>query len=304
MKNLKLFSSLTILNLIVVVSTAQQVTDTSFDYTITHPMYAAGKGPVIILDEAHYNFHTLEDRYRPFAHLLQKDGYVVQPNKEKFTPSFLPTIKILVIANALPDDTSEWKLPAKSAFTKEEINAVNAWVNNGGSLFLIADHMPFAGAAADLALSFGFNFMNGYAVRTDDDPETFSKREHTLTVNKLTQGRNKSEAIDSIAIFTGQGFIGAKNAVPVTLLDKHYKIYLPSDAADINKTTPVINGCGLVNGAYMQYGKGRIVVFGEAAMFSAQLAGSEQEKVGMNNLLANQNPQFLLNIIHWIDKKI
>jgi hypothetical protein len=45
-------------------------------------------------------------------------------------------------------------------------------------------------------------------------------------------------------------------------------------------------------------------VFGEAAMFSAQLAGEQQGKMGMNNDLAKENPQFLLNIIHWLDRKL
>lgn len=283
---------------------AQQVADTGFHYKISHPLYTKGSGTAIVLDEAHYNFHTMEDRYAPFANFLQQDGYVVLPGKEKFTPDYLNSIRILVIANALPD-TGDWVLPARSAFTKDEVAAVNNWVQNGGSLFLIADHIPFSGAAADLALSFGFNFINGYAARNDDDPETFSKSEGTLTNNILTKGRRSAEAIDSITIFTGQGFIPPKNATAITLLDKHYKVYLPSDAAaDINSKTPVIDGHGLVNGAFMNYGKGRIVVFGEAAMFSAQLAGPQQEKIGMNNPAANQNPQFLLNIIHWLDRKL
>ena len=62
--------------------------------------------------------------------------------------------------------------------------------------------------------------------------------------------------------------------------------------------------CGLVNGAFMSYGKGRVVLFGEAAMFSAQLAGDQKDKIGMNNPGASQNPQLLLNIIHWLDRKL
>ncbi len=54
----------------------------------------------------------------------------------------------------------------------------------------------------------------------------------------------------------------------------------------------------------MEYGKGRIVVFGEAATFSAQLAGEQKSKMGMNNPQAKQNPQLLLNIIHWLDRKL
>ena len=46
----------------------------------------------------------------------------------------------------------------------DEIKAVKKWVNDGGSLFLIADHMPCAGAAKDLAAEFGFEFTNGFVL--------------------------------------------------------------------------------------------------------------------------------------------
>jgi hypothetical protein len=54
----------------------------------------------------------------------------------------------------------------------------------------------------------------------------------------------------------------------------------------------------------LQHGAGRVVVFGEAAMFSAQLAGPEKIPMGMNQESATQNPQLLLNIIHWLDGKL
>ncbi|MFT5253862.1 MAG: hypothetical protein ACI87N_002915 [Flavobacteriales bacterium] len=57
---------------------------------------------------------------------------------------------------------------------------------------------------------------------------------------------------------------------------------------------------GWPQGAYKKYGKGKVVVFGEAAMFSAQLAGAKK-KMGMNNKVAPENYQLLLNIIHWLD---
>lgn len=49
----------------------------------------------------------------------------------------------------------------------------------------------------------------------------------------------------------------------------------------------------------MKYGKGRIVIFGEAAMFTAQLQG--KNKMGMNTKSASQNAQFLLNTLHWLN---
>ncbi len=58
-------------------SDAQQVADPSFKPKIEKPAFTSGKGPVVLLDEAHYNFHTASGRYQPFADLLRRDGYVV-----------------------------------------------------------------------------------------------------------------------------------------------------------------------------------------------------------------------------------
>lgn len=74
---------------------AQQMPDNDFNYEILHPAYPGSKGPVITIDEAHWNFHTLEGRYSPFARLLAKDGYVLRAGKEKFTRASLEQTKIL-----------------------------------------------------------------------------------------------------------------------------------------------------------------------------------------------------------------
>ncbi len=143
---------------------AQQVGDPDFDPILQSPVYEKGIGPAIFIDEAHNNFHTLNGRYHSFAKLLQKDGYNLKAFTEEFTKTGLENAKILVIANALHEsNTKDWILPNPSAFTKNEIAAVVDWVKAGGSLFLIADHMPFPGAAADLAAAFGFEFNNRIA---------------------------------------------------------------------------------------------------------------------------------------------
>ena len=80
---------------------AQQVPDPDFKPPIEKPAYADGKGPVVLIDEAHFNFHTASGRYQSFADLVRRDGYVVQASKEKFGKESLKAGKILVIANAL-----------------------------------------------------------------------------------------------------------------------------------------------------------------------------------------------------------
>ena len=79
---------------------------------------------------------------------------------------------------------------------------------------------------------------------------------------------------------------------------------LPDTAWVFNDQTTKFNVKGWSQGAYKKYGKGRIVVFGEAAMFTAQIAGPRKSKMGMNNEVAPENYQLLLNIIHWLDGKL
>jgi len=147
-------------------ASGQQVADTAFRLDVAAAAFSTGQGPRVAIDGAHFNFHTVDERYAPFAELLRRDGFVVTGLEEKFDRSTLSAVDVLVIANALNErNVEEWSLPTPSAFTPEEIEAVSGWVNDGGALLLIADHMPFGGAAADVASAFGFSFTNGYASR-------------------------------------------------------------------------------------------------------------------------------------------
>jgi hypothetical protein len=55
----------------------------------------------------------------------------------------------------------------------------------------------------------------------------------------------------------------------------------------------------------MPFGKGRVAVFGEAAMFSAQVANIDRQsfQVGMN-VPGNDDRQFALNVMHWLARLV
>jgi hypothetical protein len=284
-------------------SGAQQVPDSAFSYRSPTPAYAKGKGPVIMLDEAHFNFHTLGGRYYSFGQILASDGYVLKPGTSKFTKEHLQQAHIMVIANALPD-TGAWTLPTNAAFAKDEVATVKEWVREGGSLFIIADHMPMGGAVARLGRAFGFNWINGYAFLDAGGAEIFSRRAGNLSTNPITEGASARERIDSIALFTGSAFLAPPDAVPITSFNDDYSIVLPVNAGQISDSTAYIDGRYFVNGAMLSFGKGRVVAFGEAAMFTAQRQGPERLPMGMNQTGAEQNPQFLLNVIHWLDHRL
>ena len=286
---------------------AQQISDPDFNPPIFNPAYPPREGSKIFIDEAHNNFHTMDGRYKPFADLLARDGYIIQPLKDTIEINELEQVDILVISNPLNiKNTQDWTLPTPSAFTEDEIKNIVKWIEEGGSLFLIADHMPFPGAAGELAAAFGFELNNGFAYDTvtGGGPDLFNLKDGTLKDNFITNGRNELEKVDSIYSFTGEAFQIPEVATPVLILNNNFISIMPDTAWNFKDDTPQVSVAGWSQGAVKKMGKGKIAIWGEAAMFSAQLAGEQKVKVGMNAPKAKYNYQLLLNIIHWLDNLI
>ena len=281
---------------------SQQIADTAFRPNVSPAAFSAGTGPRVAIDGAHFNFHTVDERYAPFAELLRRDGFVVTGLSEKFDRSTLSAVQVLVIANALNErNVEEWSLPTPSAFTPAEIAAVKDWVDEGGALLLIADHMPFGGAAADLARAFGLSFTNGYASRPVATRGTlaFTRADDSLKDHPIVRGRNTGEIVPSVMTFTGQAF-SATNGRALFVLPEDAFLWMPTTAGEITPQTPKTPAGGLLQGATLELGRGRVAAFGEAAMFSAQLAGPDQVPMGMNAIGAEQNAQFVLNVVRWL----
>jgi hypothetical protein len=283
-------------------SVLQQVVDRDFIPTVTDAAYATGAGPHIAVDEGHFNFHTVGGRYRPFARTLRADGFVVRASTEPFTPVSLAGVDLLVIANALAEGNQrDWSLPNPSAFSPDEIETVHTWVEKGGALLLIADHMPFPGAAEELAAAFGFWLNNGFA--TEDavtSPLVFRTADGSLGEHPILDGRSPRERVDSIATFTGEAFRAPPGASILLTLPEGTVSLMPDSAWAFEQNTRVVDVGGWAQGAVLEVGRGRVAVFGEAAMFSAQRRGPERAPMGMNAPVASQNVQFLLNLTRWL----
>jgi len=283
---------------------AQQVADPDFKPAIEKPAYAPGKGPVVLVDEAHFNFHTASGRYQAFADLLRRDGYVVVASREKFRRESLKEGRILVIANALSErNQTNWSPPIDRGFTDDEVVAARAWVDGGGSLMLIVDHFPMPAIADNLARAFGVQFHNGYAVdpQAPPGPLVFRRADNSLADHLVTRGRFANERVESVATFTGSAFRMERSEPLLSFLDPQSFSYTPKVFGQpFNQDTPRTPIQGWLQGAVTRRGRGRVAVFGEAAMFSAQLAGPQKAPMGMNAPVAKQNSQFLLNVIHWL----
>lgn len=282
---------------------SQQVADTSYKPDIPHPRYGLNTGPTILIDEGHHNFHTRNGRYQTFAQLIERDGYRVGSYTGQIRQSELQQCEILVISNALHEsNVRNWYKPVRSAFEANEIDQLEKWVREGGSLFLIADHMPMAGAAKDLAAAFGFTFYDGFAMKkSGQGPSIFSRENHTLLDGPMTSGKYPEEHVEKILSFTGQAFHIPEDAHSIMIFDDSHVMLLPDTAWQFHQSTPTVQVGGWSQGAFKRHGKGRVAVFGEAAMFTAQVVLPQNIKAGMNVTGAGQNYQFLLNIIHWLD---
>ena len=311
---------------------AQQVPDTEFHFANANPAYPQGSGPQVCMDGAHHNFHTLEGRYLAFGRLLREDGYQVRELSESFSREVLDACKVVVIAGAADEsNTSGQAFPHASAFSKEELNVLMAWIHDGGSLLLIADHPPYAGAAFALATMLGFDVLDGYAgsslqsptsamIFGDLDEEVVRKSAEALGApaerfrqllgdpgklgsHAILAGRNERERITSVATFTGCAFHPSTRIQPLLILGPK-----AGGAVNIGQNLqgaqpddiPLFSLGGWLQGGALRFGRGRVVMLGEAAMCSAQRAGPQHTPMGMNIPLASQNPQFCLNIVHWL----
>ena len=284
-----------------------QVSDSLFDPPIARPAFSVGTGPTVLVDEGHFNFHTVEGRYAPFVRLLRRDGFVVRALREPLTPASLAPARILVIANAVSERMSRgaWALPNSPAFSRAEIGVLERWVNQGGSLLLIADHMPFPGAVETLAAAFGIQVTDGFATDSSCaiDEIVFRRSDGSLADHPVTNGRNRRERVDSVRSFTGQAFRLSGPGQPLMTLGAGAVVLLPSTAWRFSDSTARIPAEGLLQGAVLSRGRGRVAMFGEAAMFSAQVSGPSRRPMGMNAPPAGQNPRFLLNLMHWLAER-
>ncbi len=287
---------------------SEQKADLTYDTSVTNPAYSTER-PKVLFDEAHNNFHTADGRYKPFADLMRHDGYVIEPNKEPFTKASLAGCSVLVISNA--KGKVEKYL---SAFDESECDAVRDWVEYGGALFLIADHYPMGSAAQPLAIRFGVTMGNGYVADSMHyegnskfrDQLVFSRDNKLLRSHPIMEGRNAAEKIQRVVVFTGQSLKGPAEARVLLELSLSAMETLPDSIwkADGETYTRFQGPFSIKDGSMglaIDFGKGRVVVLGEAACMTAQI--DDTGKFGMN-VPGNDNRQFALNVMHWLSRKI
>jgi len=276
--------------------------DNDFDVTLSNPTYSINK-PKILFDEGHNNSHKTSGTYKPFATLIKNDGCEVTATDKQITSDVLSGFDIYIIANA----RGKGELNDTPAFTEGEGNTIKEWVSNGGSLLLITDHFPMGSAVEILANKFGVEMQKGMvqdSVYHDKSTKDESQLEFSRE-NKLLADCDITKGIDKVITFTGQsikckdGCISFLNLSDVAY-DMTAKTEVLKDGNDTRVNVTFNNpqsAKGRSQGLALKFGKGKVIVLGEAAMLSAQL-NRDNSKFGMN--VNPDNKKLALNIIHWL----
>ena len=290
---------------------AGQKVDTDFKPRLAQPAYTSN-APLICIDEGHNNSHTAGGLYRPFAELMQADGYRIERSKSDFRTSIPSRCAALVVVNAaggktyklfgLNLPTESRKHRPKSAFTSSEIAAIRDWVERGGSMLLVADHYPFGSAASALAQAFGVNMSGGFTEAANVDPARphdrsrliYSRENGLLGDHPITRGRGPNEIVTSVVTFTGQS-LGSSSGTALLVLGDSAVDFLPAEP-----TLRSQSATGRSQAVALNVGRGRVVVMGEAAALTAQV---DDRGIRFGMQLPNiGNQQFALNIMHWLTR--
>lgn len=292
-----------------------QQADPDFTPRNTAISFTSENSPVVLIDEAHNNFLTMSGRYRPFAQVLQSDGFTVKASSKKISLEHLKKANVIVIANALDKPRRDWHPPFTYALADKEVDAIKQWVSEGGALFLVADHTPFPKVVENLALAFGFAFSDGHVDNAVFQLENNTLAQHIITSSKrrdadslqvlfgeqgLIDTYSNSREISQVKSFGGSAFQIPEGAESLLTLDVGIKSIEPDIPFKINASTERRPVEGWSQGAVLQFGKGRIAVFAEGMMFSSQVDTKSGKKYGFTSPGAEQNEQFLLNTMHWL----
>ena len=262
----------------------------------------------LVIDGGHYNLHDIEGTYATLAGTLRKSGFEVSGHKGKFDEASLRNTDMLIITNPHPDridsinqrvrrsgEPPRWAAAATlSAYTEAEASVIEKWVKNGGSFFLILDHAPFGQVGRLLTAVFGIEnrFASTYDPLSRDPAVDTTKAITTLfTRSKGLIGKHPiMNGVDSVTTYTGESLIGPPGSDVL--------LQLPSTASDLDwvaETKQYRNrsAAGRSQAIAFNYGKGRVVMLGEAAITRPSFLSVEDRG----------NWKFILNILRWLARE-
>ncbi|HEY7169818.1 MAG TPA: DUF4350 domain-containing protein [Vicinamibacterales bacterium] len=263
---------------------------------IAEPAAADGV-PTIAIDEAHGHEGAASGFFKPLADLLKGDGGRVVPYRDGFAAASLAAIDVLVV----PGDGTR--------IGDREGDLVRDWVRGGGSLLVAATAPAWVDAGERLAARFGveagggrvFDRLSGGGITTALE---FSRGNGRLGDHPILRGRGRTEQIARVRTAAGESLGVPRGAAALLKLSATAREAMTRDDLESEEfaarqeagiagsfSIPV---AGRAQAVALPFGKGRLVVLGDASLLSAAGLGASDA----------DNRQFALNVVHWLSRRL
>ena len=177
----------------------------------------------------------------------------------------------------------------------------NTWFAKGDGL--LKDHPIIRGRSGSESIPWVTSFTGqSFTYAQPDSSHTnftrlmeLGKDSYTLltTSQDAYFGSSQSQSVSNLATYA----LSSKKIAPYTVPKKDTGPRLVS-AADPSKG--YVTDSASLQGAALNVGQGKLVMFGEAGMFTAQIAVDGSSQMGFNNPMAVNNQQFVLNTMNWL----
>jgi hypothetical protein len=272
--------------------------DTNVNLEVEDPTFEINDGPLIMFDSTHKNFFIQSHLIKPLVDLLLNDGYRVSFLDKEFSKSSLSQAKVLVVITALPFDfATENSAADKNTFSENELDELQNWVTDGGSLLAFSEHAPFDQAINPLLRKFDIESSIGTTVDTINYESKYGpgmikfENKNLNTNHPIVNGKYKVEKLVS---FGGSALLGSK-----------YENILKLDESSFNvkhSTGIGPEGKGNSQGLAGMYGSGKIAAFGDSNGFTAMVFNMDDG----TKMYAGMNTEgydwknFVLNTFRWL----
>ena len=272
--------------------------DTNVNLEVEDPSFEINDGPLIMFDSTHKNFFIQSHLIKPLVDLLINDGYRVSFLDKEFSKSSLSQARVLVVITALPFDfATENSAADKNTFSENELDELQNWVTDGGSLLAFSEHAPFDQAINPLLRKFDIESSIGTTVDTINYESKYGpgmikfENKNLNTNHPIVNGKYKVEKLVS---FGGSALLGSK-----------YENILKLDESSFNvkhSTGIGPEGKGNSQGLAGMYGSGKIAAFGDSNGFTAMVFSMDDG----TKMYAGMNTEgydwknFVLNTFRWL----
>lgn len=272
--------------------------DTNVNLEVEDPTFEINDGPLIMFDSTHKNFFIQSHLIKPLVDLLINDGYRVAFLDKEFSKSSLSQASVLVVITALPFDfATENSAADKNTFSENELDELQNWVTDGGSLLAFSEHAPFDQAINPLLRKFDIESSIGTTVDTINYESKYGpgmikfENKNLNTNHPIVNGKYKVEKLVS---FGGSALLGSK-----------YENILKLDESSFNvkhSTGIGPEGKGNSQGLAGMYGSGKVAAFGDSNGFTAMVFNMDDG----TKMYAGMNTEgydwknFVLNTFRWL----